>query len=297
MNSPDVRGTSVPSTGSWLLVLGMHRSGTSAVAGALGTLGFNTPRPDDRMDWPESNPEHWESLSLVLYNDRLLTDLGGSWEAPPDLPPKWEEGPTMSGVQDPAPLLRAAYPESGARVWKDPRLCLLLPFWRPILPSPLATVLVWRSPLAVARSLRRRDGMQLADGIALWERYNRSAITNLVGLSTYVCSYESVLRDPTGVMSSVADWLKTLPQFSDESHRWGRRDSGAAIIESDSRRFDDKDDDILLAQHRELGVCLSGLEGAHMSLELTSLPPESGWTTALLADAKWQSNPRLPDST
>jgi hypothetical protein len=44
--------------GPWLLVTGMHRSGTSAVAGVLGALGFQTPSADDRMDWPESNPEH-----------------------------------------------------------------------------------------------------------------------------------------------------------------------------------------------------------------------------------------------
>ena len=235
------------------------------------------------MDWPESNSEHWESLSLVLYNDKLLTDLGGSWEAPPDLLPKWSEGPTMSGAPEPAPLLRAAYPEPGPRVWKDPRLCLLLPFWRPILPSPLAAVLVWRSPLAVARSLQRRDGMHLADGIALWERYNRSALTNLVGLDTFVCSYESVLRDPALAMSTVADWLSALPQFSDESRRWDRRGSGAAIVESTSRRSDDEGSDLLLAQHHELNLCLSRLVGGHLSLEPTSLPPESCWTTALLA--------------
>lgn len=284
MSSPNLPGTtSDRSAGSWLLVVGMHRSGTSAVAGALGALGFNTPRPDDRMHWPESNPEHWESRSLGHYNDKLLAVLGGSWEAPPDLSPKWEEGSTMSGVPDPAPLLSAAYPEPGARVWKDPRLSLLLPFWRRVLPPPLATVLVWRSPLAVARSLQRRDGMHLADGIALWERYNRSAITNLVGLDTFVCSYESVLRDPTEAMSTVAEWLSALPQFSDESRRWDRRGSGAAIVESASQRSDDDGSDLLLAQHHELGLCLSRLEGGHMSLEPTSLPRESGWTAALLA--------------
>ena len=70
----------------FLVVLGMHRSGTSALTGALGALGFNTPHPDERMDWPESNSEHWESVSLTVYNDQLLTKLGGSWEAPPELP-------------------------------------------------------------------------------------------------------------------------------------------------------------------------------------------------------------------
>jgi hypothetical protein len=288
MSSPNVdknidRTIAVRPPGPWLLVIGMHRSGTSAVAGALGALGFNTPRPDDRMDWPESNSEHWESLSLGLYNDTLLTDLGGSWEAPPDLPPTWAEYPTLSTEPDPAVLLKAAYPEPGARVWKDPRLCLLLPFWRPLLPSPLAAILIWRSPMAVADSLHRRDGMHLADGLALWERYNRSAITNLVGINTFVCSYESVLRDPTSAMSSVADWLSTLPQFSVEPGRWDRKGAGAAIVGSTPQRSDDGGSDLLLAQQHELGLCLSRLEGGHLPLEPTSLPSESCWTTALLS--------------
>ena len=81
--------TSAHSTNSWLLVVGMHRSGTSAITGALGALGFNTPHSRDRAGFkPESNSEHWESLSLSGYNEHLLAELGGSWDAPPDLPSK-----------------------------------------------------------------------------------------------------------------------------------------------------------------------------------------------------------------
>ena len=82
----------VPS-GPWLTVLGMHRSGTSAVAGALANLGLEGPGADDRMDWPESNPEHWESLSLTVFDDKLLDALGGSWDAPPELPVNWGATP------------------------------------------------------------------------------------------------------------------------------------------------------------------------------------------------------------
>src|ERR1700723_2634758 len=181
----------------FLVVLGMHRSGTSALTGALGALGFNTPQPGERMDWPESNSEHWESVSLTVYNDHLLTKLGGSWEAPPELSLKWEGDDALSELGSPLPILNAAYPEPGPCVWKDPRLCLLLPFWEAFLPSPVAAVLVWRSPLAVARSLQKRDGMHLADGLALWERYNRAALMNLAGVNTFVCNYEAVVRDPT----------------------------------------------------------------------------------------------------
>ncbi len=267
--------------GPWLMVLGMHRSGTSAVTGALGALGFNTSHPDDRVDWPESNPEHWESVSLSVYDDNLLSDLGGSWEAPPDFPLNWEINAKVRRAPDPVPLVRRAYPDPGPLVWKDPRLCFLLPYWKRFLPKPLAAVLVWRSPLAVAISLQKRDGMHLADGIALWERYNRSALDHLVGLDTYVCNYEDILADPSKAVISIAHWLRSLPQFVDYSSQWSHENAAATIIEEPRSRPDD-DNQLLLAQHQELIGRLTALEGGHRPLGVTPLKRESGWTTALL---------------
>ena len=94
MNSSNQRDPSLDwSRRPLLLVVGMHRSGTSAITGSLGVLGFNTPHVRDRMGFSSaSNAEHWESLSLSAYNDHLLAKLGGSWDAPPDLPLRWEHG-------------------------------------------------------------------------------------------------------------------------------------------------------------------------------------------------------------
>ena len=235
------------------------------------------------MDWPESNSEHWESISLTVYNDHLLTTLGGSWEAPPDVPLNWEVDGILSELGSPLPTLEAAFPESGPRIWKDPRLCLLLPFWKTFLPSPLAAVLVWRSPLAVARSLQKRDGMHLADGIALWERYNRAALLNLVGLNTFVCSYEAVVRDPTTALHDITDWMTALPQLSSIRNRWDVKKAADSIDTNEPSREQDADSEILLAQHHELALRLSQLEGGHLPLNDSTLAGESNWTTALLS--------------
>ncbi len=95
-----------------------------------GAVGLNLVHPDDRMDWPESNPEHWESLWLSVFNEDLLARLDGAWDAPPDTYRGWEHSPAITGARDPGRLLAAAYPEPGPKVCKDPRLCLLLPYWR-----------------------------------------------------------------------------------------------------------------------------------------------------------------------
>ncbi len=267
--------------GPWLLVTGMHRSGTSAVAGVLGALGFQTPTADDRMDWPESNPEHWESLSLTVFDDELMDRLGGSWDAPPDLPDGWETGAAVSAHPDPGPIVAAAFPEPGPLMWKDPRICLLYPYWKRLIPAPVAVVLVWRAPGAVAASLHRRDGMDPALGVALWERYNRSALALLGGVDAFVVSYEHLQVDPRAVVGSVADWLGSLGQFDDLAAGWDL-DAALATLTGEAPAVAEGDDAILLEEQRRLAGCLAELDGGHRPLPDNRAGDESPWTTALL---------------
>ncbi len=278
--------------GPWLVVVGMHRSGTSAVTGAMAALGFQVPHAGDLAVWQESNPEHWESRSMVRVDDQLLRRMGGSWEAPPVREPGWEIYPEIIERPDPpaVSVAAAAYPDHGPIVWKDPRVCLLLPYWLRVLPKPVAALLVWRDPLPVARSLVRRDNMHLADGIALWERYNRVALEDLVGVDTYVCSYESVLADPPTALGAIATWLDTLPQFAGQFYA-ERVEKAVETISAPTRPADEKGKELLFPEHHELIERLGGLEGGHRPLGPTTLMEEAGWTTALL-DARRASRTR-----
>jgi hypothetical protein len=269
----------------WLLVVGAHRSGTSAVTGALGALGFTVPGVNDRMDWPESNPEHWESLSLSLFNEDLLERLGGSWDAPPEVPDDWRRGPALGGVRDPGGLLTVAFVEGGPSVWKDPRICLLLDYWREALTAPLAAVLVWRSPLAVTRSLAQRDGLDLLDGLALWERYNRSALSGLFGVDTYVAPYESIVADPGRFVGDVAGWLGTLDQFAPYADRWDAEAATASIDRSlhhQSGEHPQGSTAVVTEQQQELAEQLTRLSGGHRSLEPVPMVDESPYTSAIV---------------
>jgi hypothetical protein len=281
-------------TGPWVLVVGMHRSGTSAITGALGAVGMHLVATDDRVEWLESNPEHWESLSLVLHNADLLARLGGAWDGPPEMDKGWERSPEIADLVDPTALLVAAYPEPGPKVFKDPRLSLLLPYWRNLLPDPIAAVLVWRSPTGVARSLEKRDGMPLVEGIALWERYNRQAIEGLVGLDTYVLEYESVVTDGGKSLEALITWLGSLDQFKGESDRW---DAGAAskTIAGDLLHHqpdDSEADEVVLREQRELADYLSTMSGGHRPFTPELFGSESPWTTSVLNLRSELSAPR-----
>ena len=271
--------------GPWLLVVGMHRSGTSAVTGALGHLGFAVPPQSDRWEPSEDNPEHWESRALGLYCDVLLEQLGGTWDRPPDSGPDAESDLDLNADQlgDPAEPASDAFPNPGPVVWKDPRVCLLLPYWLAHLPQPVAAVFIWRSPLPVAHSLRARDRTHLADGVALWERYNRSGLAGLVGVDTFVTRYESIVEDPVGRLGDLAGWLAGLPQFAAAAPHWDLA-AAAASISPGLLRQQATDTDLLLPEQQRLIEQLEQLEGPHRPLSSAPSGAESPWTTALLGD-------------
>ena len=150
-----------------VIVLGMHRSGTSVVSRLLNLLGLS-PGPDaDLVPPSDSNPAgHWENASLNLVNQRLLAALGGHASAPPPLAEGWEAAPELERLRREAAALAGSVLAAEQWAWKDPRTCLTLPFWLRVLDVPVAAVLVRRHPLEVARSLEARDGRPLGTEIA-----------------------------------------------------------------------------------------------------------------------------------
>jgi hypothetical protein len=111
------------------LVLGMHRSGTSATAGALAAAGFHLG--DDLLEAGADNPRgYWEHAGVVAINERLLSALGRRWDDPRPMPAGWQDGEAAQSASDDIARLLARLAQDRAP-WaiKDPRLCRLLPLW------------------------------------------------------------------------------------------------------------------------------------------------------------------------
>src|SRR4051812_46248926 len=127
-------------------VLGMHRSGTSAVTRVVNLLGVPIGRPERLMIARDDNPAgFWEHGGLMDVNDALLARLGGSWDAPPE---------RARGDVDLGDLAARARHEFDATydgdrfVYKDPRVTVLLPFWRAVLGErATVAIVVLRNPL------------------------------------------------------------------------------------------------------------------------------------------------------
>ena len=211
----DPRSSAAPSpeaTGSaCVFVVGMHRSGTSAATEVLARLGLHPPEPGDRFETTQWNERgNWESRSLTSFNKRLLERLGGSWSVPPELDPDWEAHDALADDRaEGARIFAGAYPRRPL-AWKDPQLCLVLPFWRRVVPGPHAALLVYRDPLEVAGSLSARNGLPELHGLALWERYVRAACTSLHGVPTLACDSRQLVEDPSAWGGRLQEFVSSI---------------------------------------------------------------------------------------
>lgn len=157
-----------------VLVLGMHRSGTSGMAGTLARLGVDLPRT--LLPANESNPKgHWEPAELVTLHDELLASAGTCWSDWRKFNPEWYDTPIAAKFKQLAKTaLASEYGDSACFVLKDPRICRFARFWLDIFAEEGITpriVIPVRHPLEVAYSLRTRDGLSLNYGILLWLRH------------------------------------------------------------------------------------------------------------------------------
>ena len=198
-----------------IVILGMHRSGTSVLTGALALCGVWA---GDEAELTAANAENpkgfWERRDMRALCDRLLRAGGAEWWRPTGFDPAdFDPAAVPEAALETA---RAALAEIRARLdahapWvvKEPRLCLLLPLLRPALSDPIC-LHIHRDPLEVARSLRARNGFGIAEGLALWEVYTRAALKASAGLPRIALLQEDFLADPALALADLAAQLAAL---------------------------------------------------------------------------------------
>jgi hypothetical protein len=260
----------------------MHRSGTSAMAGMLSELGITGPSEDDLIPATSSNARgHFESKLLTRVDNQLLRLCGGTWSAPPSVDSGWELEPNIIAVKD---FARKAFHTTfpiRPMAWKDPRNCIVLPFWRSVLTPPVAAVFVYRDGLEVARSLRARDDLTLIHGLALWERYLRSACAGIDGLPTFVAEYGRLLDAPASTCGELVRFLADVGITVQESAVQDAVASLDAGLRHERPSADEPSD--LPVSQRDLFARLDSLVGAHHPWRSPDLGTEPSWVDDVLS--------------
>ncbi|KFL35746.1 glycosyltransferase [Arenimonas donghaensis] len=199
--------TAAKKAGAGVLVLGMHRSGTSALARVLGLCGADLGA---RVLGASAGNQtgHWEDAVAVEIHERLLAALGLRWDDPVSLPADWLTGEAgrraAAAVHD---YLRDDRARTSLWAAKDPRLGLFAEAWErgaAGLGLPLSAVVLLRHPAEVARSLSVRDGIAPGRGLLLWLEYTLASLETAARLPHRVIGYDQLLADWRGVLATIA---------------------------------------------------------------------------------------------
>jgi hypothetical protein len=204
-----------------VVVLGMHRSGTSSVAGALVRLGAAAPQ---HLMAPSADNQRgfWESPVIVGLNDAVLAAGGSDWK-------DWRRFDFTKIRKVEADALRARAKEAlagefgdvGFAVVKDPRMCRLMPFWGSVFAEArwsVRALLPIRSPLEVGRSLYCRDGLSPAYGCLLWLRHVLDAEVETRGMARAVLDWSQFLGDRQKALTQVSEqWGFIWPHWYEDA--------------------------------------------------------------------------------
>ncbi len=201
-----------PASRAMVIVLGMHRSGTSALCGALDLLGVNFG--GDLMPGSEANEKgYWEHPEIRSLHDQLLNSFGSSWHDDRSFPPAWADCERAKEIRSSLLTIlehhfRTAAPLAGV---KDPRMCRLMPLWFPVFKTlgiEPRFVLIARHPWEVAQSLAKRDGIDQTKSYLLWLQHVLDAERATRFEERSFLTYERLIEDPAAVLSRVRKELK-----------------------------------------------------------------------------------------
>lgn len=200
-----------------VLVLGMHRSGTSVVARALTSLAVKLG--GNLIPAGGRNPKgYFEDRAFVSINSAVLASFELSWSS-------------LKEVSEES-LERAAAGRLGARArqvlesrialyrpfgFKDPRSCRLLPFWNVVMKDisdEVGCVVVARNPMAVARSLQERNRFSAEYALELWHLHMKPLVSSIdARWKKVTVDYDLLLQAPKQQLHRIANALQLpLPQ-------------------------------------------------------------------------------------
>ena len=207
-----------------LIVVGMHRSGTSALGYCLTRLGAGLPL--NIVGAGDANERgHWEPAKIIELNDRYLAALGSGWD-------DWRQldldsvSPALkaSFAREIKATVKAEYPGQNLLMLKDPRISRMIPFYDATLREAgydPRYILCMRNPNEVAASLAARDGIGQPHAALLWLRHMLDAEAATRSLPRSIHGFDSLLGDWRHSLDVIGsdlqlEWPKSIDEAADE---------------------------------------------------------------------------------
>ena len=193
-----------------VLVLGMHRSGTSALARVLSLLG--AALPEGLLGPGYGNMlGHWESKRLMEIDDEILHAMGRTWDDPRQIPAAWFRSRTAYSFHERLrEVIQSEFADAPLIIIKEPRICRLAPLYLDVLDAlgmRPHVVLTVRHPVEVIRSISDRNELDQATIEFLWLRHVLEAETASRSCRRVWTRYDQLLRSWEATVQSIARGL------------------------------------------------------------------------------------------
>jgi hypothetical protein len=188
-----------------VFILGMHRSGTSALTGMLAKAGFSAP--SDLMPATVANPKgYWESLSIIRLNEDFIIEMESHWSSSLSLPAGWIESiGARKWRTSLINIIAETYRGAELPTIKDPRFCKLIMGLEPWLESRLidtSFIIPIRHPLEVSNSLFQAEGTDLTKALRLWIKSVFITEQATRGHRRTFISFDILIQDPGNALDA-----------------------------------------------------------------------------------------------
>ena len=190
-----------------VVVLGMHRSGTSAITRGLQALNVNL---GEQLMAPEANNNDkgfFEDIEVNRLNIDLLNAIDSDWDAFSVIPATALIQERLAHYKLRAiKLIRSKVGERPFGL-KDPRIARLLPFWQSVFDDAgvsASYVIAVRNPMSIAQSLKKRNGFDSEKSHFLWLGHVLPAILQTHGFRRVAVSFDLMISEPYTQLNRIA---------------------------------------------------------------------------------------------
>jgi hypothetical protein len=196
--------------GTLIVVLGMHRGGTSAINRAMVTMGADLGDQLGKPKTGENDKGFFEDLDIVEINEQILAAARSKWHtlAPVDFSRIDPE--KLATLRTRAVSVLREKCRGRTFALKDPRLSRLLAFWQPVFDQVrlrVAYVIAVRNPVSVSLSLKKRNGFAPERSYSLWLGHMVPALQATHNQSRVVVEYDSLMDSPRAELTRMARQL------------------------------------------------------------------------------------------
>jgi hypothetical protein len=203
-----------------LLILGMHRSGTSAVTRVANLLGADIGK-DILLPGQGNSEGFWEHHEAMQTNHYLLEAFGRTWFDIRSLPQGWQEQqPGLDALARIKAIIQKEFASKPLVAVKDPRMCLTAPLWIEAFEASgfeVQCLLVVRDPREVADSLHARESWPREPIFLLWAHYMMEAVLATRKYPRALITYDQLLQDWRGTMRYVSSELSSPWPIDEEA--------------------------------------------------------------------------------